>query len=561
MSKFNTPAVKPAVQSAIVSERVPSGRTHEGAPGYAREARSELFLLAVSNMVAENTHYETAGTRDARFEDLVGQVAINDPEWMARFIPWLRGEANMRSASIVAACEAVKARLDAGSGASNDLGTHMTIGYQTKDGTSGGWNRKFIDGACQRADEPGEILAYWTSHYGRAIPKPVKRGVADAVQRLYSERSLLKYDSDGKGFRFSDVIDLVHPVPGDGKRWQGDLFRHALDRRHGRDNPIPETLKTLRARADLMTMQVGERAGFIRALSGSGTDVPGSVLAGAGMTWEALAGWLQGPMDAAAWEAVIPSMGLMALARNLRNFDQAGVSDAVAATVAARFADAEQVAKSRMFPFRWLSAYRAAPSLRWAWPLEQALGHSLSNVPALPGRTLVLVDRSPSMWQQRMSGRSEMPWSDAAAVFGAAVALRAENADLVEFGIENRPVRFGRGESVLKVMERFTLPDGTNIPNAVRDHFRGHDRVLIVTDEQSQPGYLPWNSLTWQSGQVAIDDLIPKTVPLYLWNFGGYKRGATPSGSQNRHTFGGLTDHAFRVIPLLESGRNGAWPF
>jgi hypothetical protein len=32
-------------------------------------------------------------------------------------------------------------------------------------------------------------------------------------------------------------------------------------------------------------------------------------LAAAGITWEALAGWLQGPMGAKAWEAVIPSMG------------------------------------------------------------------------------------------------------------------------------------------------------------------------------------------------------------------------------------------------------------
>src|SRR5690606_27542335 len=40
--------------------------------------------------------------------------------------------------------------------------------------------------------------------------------------------------------------------------------------------------------------------------------------------------------------------------------------------------------------------------------------------------TLVLVDRSPSMWGQRMSARSDMPWADAAAIFGAAVALRAE---------------------------------------------------------------------------------------------------------------------------------------
>ncbi|MFC7278661.1 TROVE domain-containing protein [Paractinoplanes rhizophilus] len=59
-------------------------------------------------------------------------------------------------------------------------------------------------------------------------------------------------------------------------------------------------------------------------------------------------------------------MGLLGLARNLRNFDEAGVSDTVAARTVARFADPEQVARSRMFPYRWLAAYDAAPSLRWA---------------------------------------------------------------------------------------------------------------------------------------------------------------------------------------------------
>ncbi len=74
-------------------------------------------------------------------------------------------------------------------------------------------------------------------------------------------------------------------------------------------------------------------------------------------------------------------MGYMALLRNLRNFDEAGVSDAVAGRVAERLADPAQVAKSRQLPMRFLSAYRAAPSLRWAWALEQAIAHALANVP------------------------------------------------------------------------------------------------------------------------------------------------------------------------------------
>ncbi|MFJ2031806.1 TROVE domain-containing protein [Streptosporangium sp. NPDC087985] len=532
MSKFNKPSTRPATFSPVTSESVASGRTFEGAPGHARDARSELFLLAVSNMVGEDSFYEGKTERDQRFRDLVHQVAVQDCDWLARFLPWLRREANMRSAPIVAALEAVKARRDAG---------------------IEGLGRQLVDSVLQRPDEPGEALAYWTSRYGRSIPKPVKRGVADAVARLYSERSLLKYDTDSYAWRFGDVIDLVHPTPDPALPWQGELFKHALDRRHRRDEQIPRALGTLAARAELMALPVGRRRAVL-------TDP--DRLKAAGMTWESLAGWLQGPMDAAAWQAVLDSMGYMARLRNLRNFDQAGVSDEVAARIAAQLADPEQVARSRQFPFRFLAAYRAAPSLRWAYPLEQALTHSLARVPALDGRTLVLVDRSPSMWMQKFSAHSAMPWADAAAVFGTAVALRAEQADLVEFGIENARVKFRRDESLLKILDRFHQLSGTDIPSAVKRHFRGHDRIVIVTDEQTRPGWLPSNGAGYGGGpERPVNDLVPRDVPLYMWNFGGYKHGATPSGEENRHTFGGLTDAAFRMIPLLETGRTADWPF
>ncbi len=320
MSKFNTPTARPAVHSPIRTEPTPSGTTHEGAPGYARDAKSELFLLAVANMVGERTFYETAEGRDERYERLVRDVAVADGGWMLGFLGWLRGEGNMRSASLVGAAEAVKARLDAAKAGPIPNGAR---------------NRELVAAVLQRADEPGEMLAYWTSRYGRAIPKPVKRGVADAVGRLYNERALLKYDTDSKGFRFGDVLDLVHPTPV--APWQADLFRHALDRRHGRDSEVPETLEMVRLNG---TLRRSASANDVEPLL-----VP-EMLARAGMTWEDVLSLAGSRVDKARlWSAMIPSMGLMALARNLRNFDEAGVSDEVATTVAARFADPEQATR------------------------------------------------------------------------------------------------------------------------------------------------------------------------------------------------------------------------
>jgi len=460
----------------------------------------------------------------------------------------------MRTASLVGAAEFVKARLDATAAGS------LVPDTRAENAAQGGWNRRAIDAVLQRADEPGEMLGYWTSRYGRKLPKPVKRGIADAVQRLYNERSLLKYDTDSKGYRFGDVLNLVHAAPADDKPWQGDLFKHALDRRHKADDEIPPRLSTLVSRQRLLAMPVEER----RQLITTNIDASGE-LRRAAMTWEALAGWLQGPMAKQAWEAVIPSMGVMALARNLRNFDEAGVSDEVAAQVCARFTNPEEVAKSRMFPFRWWAAYKHAPSLRWAHALEQALSHSLVNVPRLRGSTLILVDRSPSMFPGygfSTPNRSDITLAEQAAVFGSALALRADKPTLVEFGGGSKKLDVTKGGSVLKHIEAFGRIDGTDIPAAVKAHWFAHDRIVIVTDEQTRPGWLPSNM--WSYGgmrETAIDDLVPKATPVYMWNMAGYKPGAMPSGKSGRHTFGGLTDQAFRMIPLLEQGRDARWPW
>ncbi|QLE70409.1 TROVE domain-containing protein [Streptomyces rectiverticillatus] len=524
MARFNTRAPKAA---GPVSPVTTTGRTrtHLGGKGHARDDRSELFLLAVANFVSQQTYHESGTSRDDRFATLVRKLAVEDPAWTAGLLRWLRGDGRMRTASLVGAAEYVKARLDAGA-------------------TDGPTNRQVVESVLRRADEPGEMLAYWTPTYGRNVPKPVKRGIADAVKRLYTGRNLLKYDTTSKGYRFGDVLNLVHPTPDPDKPWQGALFQYALDRRHNPDTAVPPASdRTLTAHRALMTVPVEERRAVVTGPGGA------ERLAAAGMTWEALAGWLQGPMDAAAWQAVIPSMGTMALVRNLRNFDEVGVSDEVAQQVAARIADPDEVARSRQFPFRYLAAYQHAPSLRWAYPLEQALGHSLENVPRLPGRTLVLVDRSGSMWSP-LSDRSRLNRADAAAIFGTAVAMRAADADLVEFGTTSAPVTYRRGESVLKVLERFGSLGGTDTTEAVRRHYRGHDRVLIVTDEQAAHHH---------AGDPT--EQVPAHIPVYTWNLAGYRPGHGPSGSAERHTFGGLTDAAFRVVPLLEDGRDAHWPW
>lgn len=535
MAKFNVRSTLSPVVSAVQSVRTPNTLTYEGGDGYTRDPQSELFVLATTQLHGEGSFYEKALDRDDRFCRLVRNCFTIDADWTARLLRWLRSEGNIRTAAIVGAAEYTAEFL-----------VHYPDGVASQDTPS---PRQVIASVLERADEPGELLAYWVSKYGRKIPKPIKRGIADAITShdlapgLYTERSFLKYDTASSGFRFGDVIELTHPIAGSPR--QSDLFRHAINVRHGRGEEIPESLKTLQARRNLLAVPVAER----RAVLGDPARI-----ADAAMTWESLGPWLQGPMDAAAWESIIPSMGYMALLRNLRNFDEAHISDEVAATICARLADPDQVARSRQFPFRFYSAYRAAPTLRWGRALEKALDLSLTNIPALGGRTLILVDTSGSMHSAFSKDGTLMRW-DAAALFGIALGMRCAQADVVSFSDWVIPFKLTRGGSVLRQVEQWHSGGwfqgrGTQTSAALRATYAGHDRVVILTDEQAF------------YDDRGVSNGVPAAVPLYTWNLAGYRAGHAPSGADNRHTFAGLTDQHFRTIALLETRQSAAsWPF
>ena len=115
MSKFNRGTrPTPPMSAVAVASLTPTTTTYEGAPAFTRDVKSELFQLAVVNMVGEQTFYEDALARDTRYAQLVRQATLDDPNWTARLLAWLRSTANMRSAPLVGAAEYTRARLEAG---------------------------------------------------------------------------------------------------------------------------------------------------------------------------------------------------------------------------------------------------------------------------------------------------------------------------------------------------------------------------------------------------------------------------------------------------------------
>lgn len=599
MSKFNKSTTRSATFGVMGGVQSPSGKTHGGAPGYERNLRSELFIFGIQNMVSENTFYENADDRDERFRHLVREVTVVDPDWCAHFLRWLRSEGNMRSAAVVGAAEYAWARRDeAGTGRTGT--THPRPSFTT---------RQVIESVLQRLDEPGELLAYWTSKYGRNVPMPVKRGIADAMTRLCTQYAALKYDSGNDGWRLGDVIELTHPrsvaqvrvsaecptptkikyatmsaAPATTKKnerslraylckcgwWhttksmtpyrheveapvnvQGDLYEYLIDRRHNRDNEIPASLTMVRNNRDL------RRAFQNNEISAK--NLTAEMVRAAGLTWEDLLSLAGSRVTKKTlWEVVIPSMGYMALLRNLRNFDEAGISDTLAEKIGRQLADPGQVARSRQFPYRFFSAFRAAPNLRWAYPLEKALQTSVANVPVLSGRTLVMVDTSASM-RGGISDRSKMTHVEVAALFGATLAVRNPgNVDLYGFADGVFKHHVPAGSSILTVVDQFRnrigeVGHGTRAVEGTKTAFNNHDRVIVISDEQIFGGWYGANVET-------MNKVVPANVPLYTFNLVGYQSGMVPLGD-NRYQLGGLTDATFTMLSHIEANKNAVWPW
>lgn len=551
MTKFNRASMRTATTSPVTSARKRDLSTHEGAPGFKRDSRGELFMLGAGRFFGEKSFYETAHDGADRFRALVADVAVSDLAWLAKFLKWLRSEGNIRTAAIVGAVEYARYMQQMQSDGA------MFTGPAERSA------RAVVRSVLQRADEPGEMIAYYRSRYGRSIPIAIKRGIADAIvghgtdrKPLYSEYAVLKYDTDSHGYRFGDVVDTVCPTT-----WHpevhgtalGTLFKYVIDRRHDNVDFIPLDLEMIAANKNL-------RERTFKASNLADIDL----LKRAGFTWEDTLSYAGDRVPKAKlWESLIDAdaLGYMAVIRNLRNMDEAGISKAHTKKLVEMIEDPERVAKSRQLPFRFFSAYNAAPSDRWKQALTEALDYSTANIPKLPGRTLVLVDTSGSM-EGKLSDRSGVRYVDVAALFGVALARNASKVDLYGFGDGVFKHELAYGGSVLGQTQQFVrrvgeAGHGTQIAASIQRTFAGHDRVVIFTDMQT----MGRNAYTFGYGIGDVSSAVPVNVPVYAWNLAGYEASMMPTGSGNRHEFGGFSDSAFSIMQTLEAGRDGKWPF
>jgi hypothetical protein len=238
-----------------------------------------------------------------------------------------------------------------------------------------------------------------------SLPHCLRKALALALAEC-SDYELLKYN-DGQRPTCADVLKMVggsRKLPGrrpGGWPVSRAMFEYLINGTITEDTP-----PILRARQRFFaTKDVAE--------------VSAELVREAGLTWENVISHLGS--SAAAWELVLPFMGEMALTRNLRNFEEAGISPAAWRQVRERLLAIED---SVQLPFRFFAAEREVTSAEAKEIVRRMLDRSCASVVDLPGTTLVLTDNSGSCTGCAVSGASNLRVADAGNMLGAILARR-----------------------------------------------------------------------------------------------------------------------------------------
>lgn len=278
-----------------------------------------------------------------------------------------------------------------------------------------------------RPDELSEFLAIYWKDGKEPLSASVKRGLAAAFQK-FNAYSLAKYNRD-EAVKLRDVLFLSHAKPKDAE--QAAVWKQLVDGTLA----APDTWEVaLSGGAD-------KRETFTRLIAEG-------------------------------------KLGALALLRNLRNMQEAKVDPSAirAALVACK--------PDMVLPFRFISAAKYAPTFEPE--LEALMFRCLTERPKLPGKTVLLVDGSGSMFGTPVSRKSELDCFDAAAALAMLVRELGDEVQIVVFSKHARLLPARRGFALRDVLYHAAEKGWTHTESAKRAADQlGYDRLILLTDEQS----------------------------------------------------------------------------
>jgi hypothetical protein len=498
-----------------------------GAKAFVMSPEMELYT-AVVTWSLDDSFYEK---NEERMNRLRGLITKCDPVFVGKLAVYARTKMYMRSVPLVLVTELAK--LHSG----DDLVARVT------------------DGVIGRADEITELLACYellnerkgTKKLNR-LSKQLQKGLSTAFNR-FDEYQFGKYNRDG-AIKLRDALFLVHPKAKD--ELQQVLFNKIVN-------------------GDLQTPYTWETE--LSALGQIGFDNEEA---------KALA-------FRAKWEELIDSgkLGYMALLRNLRNIQEAGVSYGHFQKVCGRLANADEVAKAKQFPFRYLAAYRELVNpLIIKLPakstvekltalmqgqnrgytgelldaLEKAVQASAANIKGFDHETRVLLacDVSGSM-QTPVSAKSKILLYDVGLMLAMLLQSRCKNVEVGMFGDSWKTIAVPRN-NILGNVQEFYRREGevgysTNGYLVIKDLLSRRvqmDKIMIFTDCQL------WNSnntpdhiqTLWSRYKAEVSP----NAKLYLFDLKGYGQAPLQILRNDVYLVAGWSDKVFEVLAALENG-------
>jgi 60 kDa SS-A/Ro ribonucleoprotein len=344
-----------------------------------------------------------------------------------------------------------------------------------------------------RVVDNGRVLrtVFQMTRSGRFGRKSLSSSLQRAFQRWLNGASVGKLLSASIGHDPSlrDILRMARPTPLDNERRA--LFGWLTDKPTDKWEP---------AKADDLPASVQALDAYRRA----DTAEAQALIAGdLSVRWDLLADAAKGPL---VWKAIARQMGPQALRMNLNTllrhevFGNGKVEHAMVDYVANRIADAEEIRRSRQFPYQYLAAYlNAAPEVppKIKAALAKAAEIACGNVPELPGPVLVGLDTSGSMsapvtGYRGRGATTKLRCVDVAALFAAAILRRNPDSVVVPFDTAAYEARFDPQDSILSLAERLAKygGGGTDCSLPLREanaHYRKRQfaGVVLVSDMES----------------------------------------------------------------------------
>lgn len=500
---------------------------HAGAKAYVMSPEMELYT-AVVTWSLNDSFYEKDEMRLVRLQKL---IAACNPLFVGKLAIYARTKMHMRSVPLVLVTELAKIH------SGDNLVARVT------------------DGVVGRADEISELLACYELLNGREgtkklnrLSKQLQKGLSAAFNR-FDEYQFGKYNRNG-AIKLRDALFLVHPKA---------------------KNEQQQVLFDKIANGDLQTPYTWETE--LSALGQLNFDSDEAKV----MAFRA------------KWEELIDSgkLGYMALLRNLRNIQEAGVSYAHFEKVCTRLADANEVAKAKQFPFRYLAAYRELANSSGAKKpaqnlvkklmsfihggeneytgqlldaLEKAAQASAANIRGFDADTRVLLacDVSGSM-QTPVSAKSKILLYDVGLMLAMLLQSRCKNVVAGMFGDTWKTFAVPHNNILANVQE-FYRREGevgysTNGYLVIKDILSRKvqmDKVFLFTDGQL------WNSSSTTGDQIQPLWLrykaeVSPNAKLYLFDLNGYRQAPLQVLHDDVHLVAGWSDKVFEVLNALES--------